>query len=111
MAVEHPSIMMTGLFRDRDSAERAWDALARRGYGRDDVSLLMSDETRKRHFSNADPRHTELGTRAAEGMGAGAVAGGGLGALLAGLAASGIAGAGLPIIALGTLGGAPARGA
>jgi hypothetical protein len=103
MAFEQPSIMMTGLFRDRDSAERAWDALASRGYGRDDVSLLMSDETRKRHFSNADPRRTDLGTRAAEGMGAGAVAGGGLGALLAGLAASGIAVPGLPIIAMGTL--------
>jgi len=103
MAAEQPSFMMTGMFRDRDSAERAWDALASRGYGRDDASLLMSDETRKRHFSNADPRRTELGTRAAEGMGAGAVAGGGLGALLAGLAASGIAVPGLPIIAMGTL--------
>ena len=101
MADERPSIM-TGLFRDRDSAERAYDTLTSRGYGRDDVSLLMSDDTRKRHFSN-DPRRTELGTKAAEGMGIGAVTGGGLGALLAGLAASGIAVPGLPIIAMGTL--------
>jgi hypothetical protein len=36
-------------------------------------------------------------------MGVGAVAGGGLGALLAGLAAAGIAVPGLPIIAMGTL--------
>jgi len=102
MADERPTIM-TGLFRDRDSAERAYGKLVDRGYGRDDVSLLMSDETRKRHFTNPDARPSELGTKAAEGMGVGAVAGGGLGALLAGLAAAGIAVPGLPIIAMGTL--------
>ena len=95
--------MITGLFRDRDSAERAYGTLASRGYGRDDVSLLMSEDTRKRHFDNPDARRSDLGTRAAEGVGAGAVAGGGPGALLAGLAASGIAVPGLPIIAMGTL--------
>src|SRR4030095_5990730 len=103
MAFEQPNVMMPGLFRDRDSAERAWDAMASRGYGRDDVSLLMSDEPRTRPFSNVEPRRTARGTGAPEGMGAGAVAGGGLGALLAGLAASGIAVPGLPIIAMGTL--------
>jgi hypothetical protein len=89
MAEERPSIL-TGRFRDRDSAELAY------------ASLLMSDETRNRQFAN-DPRRTELGARAAGGMGARAVAGGGLGALPAGPAASGIAVPSLPIIALGTL--------
>jgi hypothetical protein len=95
--------IMTGLFRDRDSAERAYGTLTSRGYGSDDVSLLMSDDTRRRLFSADENRRTELGTKAAQGAGAGAVAGGGLGALLAGLAASGIAVPGLPIIAMGTL--------
>ena len=102
MQDERP-LILTGLFRDRDSAEHAYGSLANRGYGRDDVSLLMSDETRKRHFENPDARRTDLGTKAAEGMGVGAVAGGGLGALLAGLAAAGIAVPGLPIIAMGAL--------
>jgi hypothetical protein len=102
MPEEHP-LILTGLFRDRDSAERAYGSLANRGYGRDDVSLLMSDETRKRHFETPDARQSDLGTKAAEGMGVGAVTGGGLGALLAGLAAAGIAIPGLPIIAMGTL--------
>jgi len=102
MADERPSIM-TGLFRDRDSAERAYGTLSSRGYGKDDVSLLMSEETRNRHFPKTDSPRTELGTRAAEGAGVGAVAGGGLGALLAGLAAAGIAVPGLPMIAMGTL--------
>jgi hypothetical protein len=89
MAEERPSIL-TGRFRDRDSAELAY------------ASLLMSDETRNRQFAN-DPRRTALGTRATEGMGARAVAGGGLGALPAGLAASGMTVPGLPIIAMGAL--------
>ncbi len=95
--------IMTGLFRDRDSAERAYGTLTSRGYGSDEVSLLMSDDTRQRLFSRAEDQRTELGTKAAQGAGAGALAGGGLGALLAGLAASGIAVPGLPIIAMGTL--------
>ena len=100
MADERPT-MMTGLFRDRESAERAYGTLTSRGYGRDDVSLLMSDDTRTRHFDPKD--RSDLGTKAAQGAGIGAVTGGGLGALLAGLAASGIAVPGLPIIAMGAM--------
>ena len=102
MAGERPE-MVTGLFRDRASAERAYECVTGRGYGKDDVSLLMSEDARKRHFPPGETARTELGTKAAEGAAAGAVTGGGLGALLAGLAASGIAVPGLPIIAMGTL--------
>ena len=48
------SSYVTGLFRDRDSAERAYQSLTDRGYSKDDVNLVMSDETRKRHFSSGD---------------------------------------------------------
>lgn len=102
MAEERPPIV-TGLFRDRTAAERAYGTVSSRGYGRDDVSLLMSDETRKQHFPRGEAARTELGTKAAEGAAVGAVTGGGIGALLAGLAASGIAVPGLPIIAMGAL--------
>ena len=102
MADERPG-MVTGLFRDRDSAERAYGAVTSRGYGANDVSLLMSEEARDRHFPRTETRRTELGTKAAAGAAAGAVTGGTLGAVLAGLAASGIAVPGLPIIAMGTL--------
>ena len=43
--------LVTGLFRDRDSAERAYQSISDRGYTRDDVNLVMSDDTRKRHFA------------------------------------------------------------
>src|SRR5262245_10174050 len=101
--------IMTGLFRDRESAERAYGCVTNRGYGADDVSLLMSEDTRTRCFPRTE-RDTELGTKAAEGAGVGAVAGGGIGALLAGLAAAGIAVPGLPIIAIGPLAAALAGG-
>lgn len=80
------SRMVTGLFRDRDSAERAYTSLADRGYSKDDVTLMMSDDARKRHFADTE---TELGSKAAEGAGVGAGIGGTIGAVLAGIAAVG----------------------
>ena len=65
------SRMVTGLFRDRDSAERAYSDISARGYGKDDVNLVMSDETRKRHFLAEGAPTTELGSKAAEGAGIG----------------------------------------
>jgi hypothetical protein len=90
--------MVTGLFRDRESAERAYGSLSSRGYSKDDVNLLMSDETRKRHFAD-DDRKSELGDKALEGAGVGSAIGGtvalpGLGLLVAGPIAAGLAGAG-----------------
>ena len=46
--------MMTGMFADRRSTENAYNALHDRGYTREEINLLMSDETRKKHYSDAD---------------------------------------------------------
>jgi len=94
--------MMTCMFRDREAAERGYGCLTSRGYGKNDVSLLMSEEARNRHFPKTATT-TELGSKAAEGAGIGAATGGGLGALLLGLAAAGFAIPGLPILAMGPL--------
>src|SRR6267143_1430032 len=85
-APQRSSRMITGLFRDRESAEGAYRSLCSRGYGKDDVNLLMSDDTRKKYFSDTD---TELGTKAWEDAGKGAVIGGAVGATLAAIAAVG----------------------
>jgi len=79
--------MVTGLFRDRESAERAYGSLTGQGYGQDDVNLV-SDETRKRGFA-VDDRETELGNKALKGAGTGAAVGGAVGAALAAIAAIG----------------------
>ena len=43
--------MLTGMFADRESTEQAYNALHERGYSKDDINLLMSDETKKKHYS------------------------------------------------------------
>jgi hypothetical protein len=83
------SPMVTGLFPDRDSAERAYQSLTERGYSQNDVNLVMSDETRKKHFSGSDAKSTELGNKAAEGAGVGGAIGGTVGAIAAAIAAVG----------------------
>jgi hypothetical protein len=94
---------VTGLFRDRESAERAYGSLTSRGYSQDDVNLLMSDETRQKHF--VDGRETELGNKALEGAGTGAAIGGTVGATLAAIAAIGtsVALPGLGLIVAGPI--------
>src|SRR5258708_37407813 len=101
MAEDRTDRLMTGIFRDPEAAERAYGSLTARAYGKDDVSLLMSDDTRARCFPPTAVEKTELGTKAAERAGVGGVTGGALGALLMGLAAAGVAVPGLPIIAMG----------
>ncbi len=108
---------LTGLFPDRDSAERAYQGVVERGYQQDDINLVMSDETRKRHFGNTAGQTTELGTKAAEGAGIGAGIGGTVGAIAAAIAAVGtsIALPGLGLVIAGpvaaALAGAGAGGA
>ena len=63
--------MLAGMFRDRASAERAYASLTHRGYTKVDITLLMSDEARKRHFGHH--HDTELGSKAAEGAGIGEI--------------------------------------
>jgi len=97
--------LVTGLFPDRDSAERAYQSVTERGYSNKDVNLVMSDDTRKRYFSGNDSTQTELGSKAAEGAGVGGAIGGTLGAIAAALAAVGtsIAIPGLGIVIAGPL--------
>src|SRR5215208_6177649 len=83
------SRMVTGLFRDRESAERAYGSVTTRGYSNDDVNLLMSDKTRDKHFTTTEGKETELGNKALEGAGTGAAIGGTVGATLAAIAAIG----------------------
>ncbi|MGC4062529.1 MAG: hypothetical protein QM749_17465 [Aquabacterium sp.] len=80
---------VTGLFRDRDSAERAYQSITARGYSSNDVDLVMSDKTRDLHFAQTGTLETELGNKAAEGAGVGGAIGGALGAIAAAVAAIG----------------------
>jgi hypothetical protein len=105
--------LATGLFSDRESAERAYEDLSSRGYSSEDINVVMSDDTRSKYFDNPSGRQTELGNKAAKGAGVGGAIGGtavgiaaavaaagasiaipGLGLVIAGPLAAGLAGAG-----------------
>ena len=86
MAADRP--LVTGIFPDRDTAEHGYTTLSERGYELDDVNLVMSDATKKRHFAPTGTE-TELGNKAAEGAGVGGALGGAVGAIAAAIAATG----------------------
>lgn len=91
------SPVVTGMFTDRESAERAYNSLASRGYSKDDINVIMSDETRHKYFpEGSGAAGTEFGSKALEGTGTGAAIGGTTGALVgagAGGATGGLIGA------------------
>lgn len=79
--------MLTGLFTDRESTDRAYSSLRSRGYSDEEINLMMADSTRDSWFSDSD--NTELGSKALEGAGTGSAIGGTLGAIIGGIAAIG----------------------
>jgi uncharacterized protein YjbJ (UPF0337 family) len=81
--------VLTGMFTDRNDAERAYNSVKSRGYTDNDVNVLMSDKTRDSWFADDDDNDTALGSKALEGAGAGSAIGGTLGAIIAGIAAIG----------------------
>jgi hypothetical protein len=81
--------MVTAVFRDPVNAQRAHDALRRRGYTDTEINILMSDKTRSTYFSGEEPGKIKTGTMATEGMGVGGAIGTALGAAVAAVAAIG----------------------
>lgn len=102
--------LVTGLYDSREHASRAYEDLTtRHGYRAEDIDVLMSDETRSRHFSGAEPgKELSQGTKAAEGAGIGGATGMGVGAALGALlaAASAVAIPGIGLVVAGPIAGA-----
>ena len=102
--------LVTGLYDTPDAAGQAYqDLTTRHGYGPDDISVVMSDDTRKRHFGDVKPgQEFKQGSKAAEGAGIGGGIGLGVGAAIGALvaAATAIAIPGLGLIVAGPIAGA-----
>ncbi len=81
--------MLTGMFKDRNSAESAYNSAISRGYSKDEVNLMMSDQTRDTWFTGDEAGDSALGSKALEGAGTGSAIGGTLGAIIGGIAAIG----------------------
>ncbi len=72
-----------GMYFDRMEAASAVDRLHGLGYDAGDISVMMDDKTREKAFA------AEVNTKTGEGIATGAVVGGVLGAIVAGLTATG----------------------
>jgi hypothetical protein len=75
--------LVTGLFKTRVASEAAVDVIIKRGYTRNDISVLMSDATKNKEFA------VQTRTHAADGAGIGGAVGGVVGATLAAILAVG----------------------
>lgn len=108
------SDVVCAVFADRDLADKAWNAAIARGYTPADISVVMSDEARRKHYLVARP---PAGDKSLKGVGAGGLIGSAVGAVAAVLATTAtsliIPGLGIviagPLVAL--LAGAGAGGA
>jgi uncharacterized membrane protein len=116
-------LLVTGVFKDRNAVESAYKDAIARGYNPNDINVVMSDDTRKKHFTNADGVVTQLGDKSMEGLAVGGALGGtivgiasaiaaigaavvvpGVGLILVGPLAAGLVGAGAGSIAGGLIG-------
>ena len=102
--------LVTGLYDSPEQAGRAYhDLTSKHGYQADDISVVMSDDTRQRHFGQVKPgTEFKTGSKAAEGAGVGGAAGLGVGAALGALlaAATSIVIPGIGLVVAGPLAGA-----
>jgi hypothetical protein len=94
---------ITGVFRSRDDAESAYNALIEKGYAPDEIILLMSDETHRSTFKDTDSG--EPRNKAMENAGIGSAIGGTVGAIVGVVAAIGtsVALPGLGLIVAGPI--------
>ena len=110
----------TELFKDKESAEKAYNDAIKSGYTPQDINVIMSEDSRKKYYDSVLVKES---SKAEEGLGiggaTGAVIGGivaaiaaigtslvipGLGLVIAGPLAAGLAGAGAGAISGGIIG-------
>jgi hypothetical protein len=79
--------MLFEIFKDKDSADKAIKALETRGYTKDEINIITSDETRDKYFK--DGKTVDVENKTLKGAGAGSAIGLTLGALIGGILAVG----------------------
>ena len=82
--------LLTGSYRDYETADRAYADLRERGYTDDDIHVIMSEDTKK-HYYDRDVDQIEIkeGSKAMEGAGVGAAVGGTAGGVIGAIAGIG----------------------
>lgn len=104
--------MLTAVFRNRANAQSAHDWLLSHGYANSELSVLMSDATRAKYYSENGREHHDVGNLGTEGLGVGGAIGTVVGAGIAAIAAIGTAVAipGLGLVIAGPIAAALAGG-
>lgn len=85
---EHNRDYVSKVFMGREEADHAYSDLLQRGYTQDEINVLMSDETRNTHFGEDQPK-SGLEDSVADSAGKGSMIGGGIGAAVGAIAAIG----------------------
>jgi hypothetical protein len=96
--------LLVAMFSDRDNAEKAYNELKDLGYQADEINVIMTSEGHSKHFEKHGIK-TEMGNKALEGTGAGAAIGGIAGGIAGAIAALGsnLIIPGLGLVVLGPL--------
>lgn len=102
---ENSASFLTALFKNPHNAENIYNELLRKGYKKEDITLIMSAETQQKYFSKEASSENVVGNKALEGMGVGGAVGSAVGAIAAAIAAAGttLALPGLGIVVAGSL--------
>ena len=82
--------LIVGLFKNPQHAEHAYADLITQGYNKEEINLILSEDTRKSYFYDQENMATtSLGNKALEGLGVGGVLVGTMGGIAAAIAALG----------------------
>ena len=97
--------VLTAIFRDRTSTERAFNWLQGQGYRSDEINVLMSDRTRAGYHDHGTEGQIKTGSHVSEGVAAGGAVGTVVGATVGAILAIGtsIAIPGLGLIVAGPI--------
>jgi hypothetical protein len=96
--------LIVAMFKDRDNAEKAYEELKDLGYEADEINVIMTSEGHNKHYEKGEKK-TEMGNKALEGTGTGAAIGGTIGGIAGAIAAIGsnLIIPGLGLVVLGPL--------
>ena len=86
---EYRNDYVSKVFNTREDADREFNELSNRGYTQDEINVMMSDDTQKRYFSDDVDHDSALGDKVADNAGTGSLIGGGVGAVVGAIAAIG----------------------
>ncbi len=86
---EYRNDYVSKVFNTREDADRAYNDLSSKGYSQDDINVMMSDDTRDRYFSDENAHDSALADNVADNAGTGSLIGGGIGAVVGAIAAIG----------------------